>query len=78
MSRAQRVRACPCVCGLLARGRRRGSITRTYTHTDGLGLAWALGTVHPGWAPEARAWSEQVAVPAWPGRPWRGRSVGRV
>lgn len=48
MSRAQRVRACPCVCGLLARGRRRGSITRTYTHTDGLGLAWALGTVHLG------------------------------
>lgn len=29
-------------------GRRRGSITRTYTHTDGLDLVWAPGTVYLG------------------------------
>lgn len=34
------------------RGRRRGNITRTDTHTSGLGPAWAPGAIHPGtWGP---------------------------
>lgn len=53
-----------------ARGRRRGSTTHIYTHRWA-GLSPAPGTVHPG------PWG-QVAVPAWPGRPWKGGSVGRV
>lgn len=50
MSQAQHVCACCVYAGPLARDRRRGSITRLYTHTqrDGLGSAQAPGTVHSG------------------------------
>ena len=41
------------------RRRRRGNITRTDTHTDGLVPAWAPGAIHPG-TQGARAESEQV------------------
>lgn len=51
MSQAQHVCACCVYAGPLARDRRRGSITRLYTHTE---MGWAqprlqaLSTLGPG------------------------------